>query len=679
MNLARLAIEKRYVTYFLGVLLIIAGVGAFLSLGQLEDPEFTVKTAVVATPYPGASPDEVELEVTDRIEKAIQELPELDTLYSLSRAGLSIIVVDIKQEYWSDRLPQVWDDMRKKIRDISTILPPGAGKPDVSDDFSFVYGFLLAVTGDGFSYAELEEQVDYLRKELSLVEGVARVELWGVQDKVIYLDVSETQLTELGITAETFVATLSNQNRVVDAGSLDIEDLRFRVAPSGEFATVDDIGNLYVRRSLLDTVINLGVELSPRESPPRRSSELIRVRDIGKVRRGYLEPPRTLMRYNGKEAIAISLANVAGGNIVDTGKAIDRRLEEILPNLPVGIEVNRISWQSDLVSAAVNGFLINLAEAVAIVLVVLALPMGWRMGVVIGTGLFLTILGTFVFMAIFGIDLQRMSLGALVIALGMMVDNSIVVADGIAVRIKKGMDRKEAAIESATKPAMPLLGSTLVAVMAFYPIFASPANAGEYCRTLFTVVGISLLLSWFVSQVFTPLQCVDFIPDPKPGEGEGEEYGGKFYGGFRKLLTTAIRRRFLTITVMVGLLVVSLIGFGNVKNLFFPASSKSQFMIDYWAPEGTRIQQLSEDLKAIEDRLVNDPRVSAVSTFMGQGPPRFYLPVDPEMPYQSYGQLIVNTPTYKDVLSIVPELEAWLNDTVPPGTHPGTEVRGGCL
>jgi multidrug efflux pump subunit AcrB len=659
MSLAQIAIEKKYVTYFVVGLLVFAGTGAFFTLGQLEDPEFTVKTAVVVTQYPGASPQEVELEVTDRIEKAIQEMPEVYNMYSISRAGLSIVKVDIKQEYWADRLPQVWDVMRSKIRDITPTLPPGAGKPDIGDDFSFVFGFVLAVTGDGFSYAELEDYTKFLRKELSLVEGVSRVELWGVQHKVIYLDVSERQIAQLGITKESMLMTLASQNMVVDAGAVEIQDKRFRVEPTGSFKSPEEIGDLSIRTSLLDTLLNLT------EGAPGKTSELIRVSDLAEVRRGYLEPPFSIMRFNGRPALAISLANVAGGNIVHTGRNIDKRLAELIPQLPVGIEVSRIAWQSDLVDESIKSFLINLLEAVAIVLIVLTVPMGWRMGVIIGFGLLLTILGTFICMSIFGIDLQRMSLGALVIALGMMVDNAIVVADGFVVRLQQGMDRKQAAIEAASQPSWPLLGATIVAVMAFYPIFASVADAGEYCRTLFTVVGISLLLSWLLAMTVTPLQCLALLPDPKPGEAEEEAYGGKLYDGFRKLLATAIRARVPTIGVMVGLLAASAFGFGHVEQMFFPDSSRKQFMLDYWAPEGTRIQQVSADLVVIEEKLLEDPRVESLSTFTGTGPPRFYLPVDPELPYQSYAQLIVNTHTLKGVRSLVAELEPWLKENAP--------------
>ncbi len=669
MNLAALAIEKRAISYFAIFLLVVAGIGAFFSLGQLEDPEFTVKEAVVITLYPGASPEEVELEVTDRIELAIQEMPQIDYLESFSRAGMSLISVLIKSEYWSDRLPQVWDELRRKIRNIEATLPPGAGRPEISDDFGDVFGFQLAVVGDGYSYADLEEYAKDIKKEISLVDGIARVDLWGVQNKVIYVNVSQSQISELGLTDATVQATLSQQNMVVDAGSVDLQHRRFRIAPTGEFTSPEDIANLHIRASLLDELSNLaGAANDP--AAPEGKTELIRIRDFATVQRGYLEPPTTLMRYNRQPAIGISITNVAGVNTVDVGRRVDQRIDEIIPLLPIGIEVHRVHWQSDIVAEAVSGFLINFAQAVGIVLLVLTLVMGWRMGVIIGSSLILTILGSFILMAIFGIDLQRMSLGALVIALGMMVDNSIVVADGIAVRLQNGMERKKAAIEAASQPSIPLLGATVVAVMAFYPIFASVEDAGEYCRTLFTVVAISLLTSWLISMTITPLQCIDMLPEPKKEKSDVDPFAGRFYRGFRRILTLAIRIRFLTMATMAALLVVALIGFGNVKQMFFPDSSMTKFMIDYWAPEGTRIQTVAADLKQAEKKLLSDKRVDSVATFIGSGPPRFYLPVDPESPYQSYAQFIVNVREFRDIDDLMTELHTWFQKNYPQALLP---------
>ena len=659
MSLTAIAVEKRVVTYFAAFLLVVGGIASFFTLGQLEDPAFTVKTAVIITPYPGGSPEEVELEVTDRIEIALQELSQLDYLYSFSRAGLSFIEVNIKTEFWSDRLPQIWDEMRRKIRDIEVKLPPGAGSPQIFDDYGDVFGFQLAITGDGYTYAELENFAKSLRKELNLVEGVARVDLWGTQQKVVYVDISEAQASQLGLSEESVASTLRAQNLVVDAGSLDLQDRRMRIAPSGQFQSISDIGDLAIRPTFQDT-IRAGNSVDGISA----ASELIRVRDIATVRLGYQEPPAQLMRFNGESAIGLSITNVAGANIVDVGRAIDQRIEEMIPLVPIGLDINKVHWQSDIVAEAVDGFLINFAQAVGIVLVVLTLFMGWRMSLIIGSALILTILGSFILMALFKIDLQRMSLGALVIALGMMVDNAIVVADGITTRMQRGMDRVEAAVEGATQPAWPLLGATIVAVMAFYPIFSSTENVGEYCRTLFTVVAISLLVSWVVSVTVTPLQCIDMLPMPKAGGGT-DPYGSRFYTAFRRVLGSAIRVRWLTAVTMVGVLAVSVFGFGQVRQLFFPDSSMPKFMVDYWAPEGTRIQSVARDLKLAEAHIESHELVKDVATYVGSGAPRFYLPVSPEKPNPSYAQLIVNLHDFRDVPTVAAELDDWFKEAMP--------------
>jgi len=658
-SIVSFALKNKALIYFAVFLMAMAGITSYFSLGQLEDPEFTVKVAVIATAYPGASPAEVELEVTDRIETALQDMKQLDYLKSFSRSGLSLIEVNIKQEFWADQLPQVWDEMRRKIRDIETTLPPGAGRPVISDDFGDVFGLLLAITGDGYSYAELEKYAKDLRTELSLVQGVARVQLWGVQDPVVYLNVSETQLANLGLSEQSIENTLQRQNVVVDAGKVDVQNKRLRIAPTGEFRSPADIADLVLRPSITDRL-----QANVTQTQSGDGDELIRIRDIGTVSRGYGDPPRTLMRFNGQRAIAIAVTNVSGANVVAVGRAVERRLAELVRNLPAGVEVHQVHWQSNYISEAVKDFFTKLYQAVLLVLVVVTVVLGWRIAVMIGSALVLTILGTFVVMAAWGIDLQRMSLGALIVVLGEIVDNSIVVAEGTAMRLKKGMERGQAVLEGAALSAWPLLGATVVAIMAFYPIFASTANAGEYCRTLFIVVAISLLLSWLLAMTLTPLQCADMLPAPKDGGAAGDLYAGGLYRYYRAFLELAVRYRWLTIASMVGLLVVAVFGFGKVERLFFPDSSMPKFMIDYWAPEGTRIQQVSADLKHLEQKLLSDKRVESVNTFIGAGPPRFYLPVSPELPNPSYAQIIVNMHSFRDVDGLIADLKPWINENM---------------
>jgi multidrug efflux pump subunit AcrB len=666
MSLAAFAVEKRAITYFATLIVVLGGFFSYFKLGQLEDPEFTVKTAAIITSYPGASAEQVELEVTDRIETKLQEMSELKNVYSSSRAGLSIIKVDIKNEYWSDRLPQVWDVMRKKLRDIEDTLPPGSGKPQVNDDFGYVFGFMMAVTGDGYSYAQLEAYVKNIRKELIIVPGVARIDFWGVQDKRVYINIAETQATQLGITLTDMQRTLSNQNKVVDAGNVDFQDQRLRVAPTGEFTSPEEIADLAITGSGLSAMRSALQQLSQQQQRPQSDDQIVRIRDFATVTEGYLDPPVNLMRYNGQPAIVLAMAPLPGVNAVAMGQAVDARIDELLETLPVGIEVNHISWQSAVVEESVNAFMINLAEAVIIVLVVLAATMGLRVGILIGVaGLVFPILGTFLVMAMTDVDLQRVSLGALIIAMGMMVDNAIVVVDGFVVRLQKGMDRTQAAIEAASVPAWPLLGATVVACMAFYPIFASTYDTGEYAGSLFTTVATALLFSWVLSVTVTPLLCMRFLPDPKQGAEGVDPYASPFYQRFRRLLNTAIRNRVLFLASLVVLLVVSLWGFRFVPQMYFPDSARLQFMVDYWLPQGVRIEETSVRMKLLEHELQQQEGVESVSTFIGQGPPRFYLPVDPEDSYSSYGQLIVNTDSLKSVDRVMAAIKPWAQANIP--------------
>ncbi len=450
----------------------------------------------------------------------------------------------------------------------------------------------------------------------------------------------------------------------MDSGNVDVQNKRLRIAPTGEFRSPQDIADLSIRANVIDRI-----QQASSAQSQGAGSELIRIKDIGTVIQGYIDPPSKIMRFNGEPAIAIAISNIPGTNVVTMGKNVAKRLDELIVDLPIGIEAQRVHWQADIVDESIQGFFINLAEAVIIVLVVLAVSMGLRMGFIIGTALVLTILGTFIFMSLFGIDLQRMSLGALVIALGMMVDNSIVVADGFVSRLQQGMDRTKAAIESAQLPSMPLLGATVVAVMAFYPIVASTENVGEYCGSLFSVVAISLLFSWVLSMTLTPLQCMDMLPDPKQDQENADPYNTKFYY-YRSFLDKAIKRRWFTIGIMVALLILSIMSFGSVKKLFFPDSAMTKFMVDYWTPEGTHIQDVSDKLKIIEKKLLNDKRINNVATFIGGGPPRFYLPVTPEDPNQSYGQLIVNVHNFHEIDKLIGDLTPWLEENFPDAQVP---------
>ena len=664
MKFVEFIVKRRAVVVFATLLLVVGGLWSYFRLGKLEDPEFAVKTAVIVTRYPGASPVEVEEQVTDVIEKAVQQLDALDVVHSLSRAGLSIVHADIKKSYREDRLPQVWDELRRKVNDAQSKLPPGAGPSQVRDDFGDVYGIVLALTGEGYSYADLKHYADILQRELLLVDDVSRVELWGEQREVVNVEISRSQLAELKVHPQMVLETLQKHNTVVDAGALDVGEERIRVAPSGEFATVDEIGDLVVRGAPADPM-TLGTP----------STDMVMLRDVATIRRGYLDPPLTMMRFNGKPAIGLAISTVSGGNVVELGQAVHQRLDQLLADFPIGLEVGTVAFQADNVQLSINGFVLNLIESLVIVIGVLLLTMGMRSGLLIGSGLVLTILGTLIALLLIGVDLQRTSLGAFIIAMGMLVDNAIVVVEGILVRLQKNEPRMQALTRPVADTAWPLLGATLVAVLAFLPVYLSQDNTGEYCESLFLVVGIALVISWLLAMTQTPVFC-DMFLKIKPGKEGTDPYAGRPYRIYANLLKTALRHRVASMVTMVVLLIAALAGFGLVDQIFFPDATRPQFMVDYWLPEGSRIQKVAEDLETVEKHLLEQPGVVSVATFLGSGPPRFYLPYEPELPNQSYGHLVINVKTPTDIDRLFAATETYLKENFPQAEP---RVRRYCL
>ncbi len=648
MNIGESSIRKKTITLVLTALLVVGGIQAFFGLGRLEDPEFTIKDALVVTPYGGATPMEVTEEVTEPLETAIQSLPQLDEVTSLSRAGLSVITVTIKNNYDKSSLPQVWDELRRKVNDTAPSLPDGC-IPTVVDDFGDVYGILLSVTGDGYSYKDLEDFADFMRKELLLVDNVAKVVIWGVQQQVVHVEISRAQMARLGIGLDTIYSALKNQNMVVPAGSVKVGPEYIRIDPTGAYTSVEDIKSLQIH--------------------DQTSGNLITLSDIAEVKRGYETPPQSLMRHNGEKAVAIGISIVSGGNVVNLGRAVKAKLDELAPQIPVGIEMEAVNFQSDDVSAAVNGFVISFIEAIAIVIVVLLIFMGVRSGLLIGAVLTITVLGTFLFMKMYAIDLQRISLGALIIALGMLVDNAIVVTEGMLIRIRAGKDGVQAAKEVVSQNMMPLFGATVIAVLAFAGIGLSDDSTGEYCGSLFSVMLISLMLSWVIAITVTPLFCHMFF---KPGEKqnvEGEEqdpYRGALFVAYKTFLKLCINYRYATVVVMLGLLALSIYGFTLIKGSFFPDSTKAQFYIHYWLPEGTDIRKTSEDIEVIEKHLLADERVDFVSTFIGDAAPRYMLTFSPDTSgSKSYGLLIVNMKDFKYIDPYIAETQKYLAANFP--------------
>jgi multidrug efflux pump subunit AcrB len=641
MNIAEYSIQKRYVTWFFTVFLIIGGVFAYKGLGKLEDPAFTIKTAVVTTAYPGATPKEVEEEVTEVIERAAQQMGQVDKVRSLSQEGVSLVYVDIKDTYTAKDLPQIWDELRRKINDVQEHLPPGTSRSLVNDDYGDVYGVYFALTGEGYSYRELEDFADYLRRELLLVPGVASVEVTGIQKEAIYVEISRTKLSQLGISMGELFQVLKAQNFVVPSGKVRAGAEYIRITPTGEFSSVEQVGALLLASS---------------------SRVLIRLDDIATVTRNYIEPTRAIMRYNGSPAVGIGISNVEGGNVIAMGEAIKKRLKELEPQTPIGMNLGLIYYQSDTVQKAINNFLLNLLEALSIVIAILLIFMGFRSGMLIGGVLLLTIFATFIAMKLVRIDLHSISLGALIVALGMLVDNAIVVADGLLERIQSGEDRISSAVGVVTQTQWPLLGATFIAVIAFAPIGLSPDSTGEFCQSLFQVVGISLIISWVLAVTVTPVAGVRFLKTSAKAE---IPYDTKLYRVYRRFLKACIRKRKVTILVMVCLLGSALIGFTFVDQSFFPSSSSPLFTVEFWRPRGAYIEETQREVEKVEAFILKQPETVSVASYVGQGALRFILTYTPSDSSDSYGHLIVEAKDLKSAESLRRKLGNFMNIEMP--------------
>lgn len=648
MNPAEASIRYRTITLVLTVLMVVLGVRAYFDLPRLEDPEFTIKDALIITPYPGATAQEVSDEVTDLIERAAQQLGPVDRVVSRSERGRSTVTVTIKDQFGAKELPQVWDELRRRVGDVQRRLPPGAGPSLVLDDFGDVFGVFYAITGEDYSHAQLYEVAKMLRRELLLARDVEKVELYGVQPEVIYVEVSRDRSARLGISPEEIHAALREQNLVVPSGEIDAGPSRFALSPSGEFRSVEDFENLIIRRG-------------------DGAGTLVHLRDIATVRRGYAEPPETILRYDGQPAIGLGISTVSGGNVVSMGNSVKARLEQLGSEIPLGVQLHAISFQGDTVTESINAFVTNLGQSILIVIVVLLLAMGLRSGLIIGAILLITICGTFLVMHTQGLILERISLGALIIALVMLVDNAIVITEGMLIAIQKGTDRLKAAKDIVAQTAVPLLGSTAIAVLAFGAIGLSDDKTGEYCRSLFDVLLISLLLSWVTAVTITPLFCFLFLkPGKTPGGAAAKDpYAGPVYQAYRRVLLFCLRFRWGTVAAMVALLALAIWGFGFIENSFFPNSTRAQFMIDAWSPAGTRLDTTEKTAGEIEKILLATPGVTNVTTCVGQGALRFLLTYAPERFDAAYAQFIVDVDDHRTIDRVMPEMQRVLTEQFP--------------
>ena len=650
MNLAELAIRNRLIGTIVIIGVLVGGWHAYRNMARFEDPEFTIRTAVVVTPYPGATAEEVADEVTEALETAIQELQEVEEITSTSAIGLSTINVDVKYAFSRSRgdLQVVWGKLRNRVRDARSTLPPGALEPIVNDSFGDVYGLYYLITGAGFTPRELHDYAKSLRTDLLSVEDVGKVALLGQQSEAIYVEIARARAAALGVSLERVYADLAQQNSVVPAGDVRAGDRRLAILPSGAIDSVS---------ALEDIIVS-----------PVSATALVRLGDIATVRRGYVEPPRQLVRYNGQPAIALGVANVTGANVARMGAAIDRKLAETQGQRPLGIEVNEFYHQGKVVTEAVQNFIFNVAAALAIVLLTLLLFMGLRSATIIGAVLLVTIAATLTTMYVAAIPMHRISLGALIIALGMLVDNAIVVTEGILVGVQQGRRKLDVAVEIVGRTKWPLLGGTVVGILAFAPIGFAPGSAAEYTGHLFWVVLISLLFSWVFALTAVPLLSDLLFPE---GNASGATRGeGAFQCAYKAFMAVVLPLRWLVITAAVGLFAASVFGFAQVKTGFFPASTTPQVVVDYWLPEGTDIVRTRSDLISLERRVAALEGIDAVQTLIGAGGLRYMLVYGPEPGNSSYGQLLLKVDDHARIGDLVPRIQA-----IAEAGYPDAQVK----
>jgi multidrug efflux pump subunit AcrB len=646
MNIGEYSVNNRVISWLLVVIMVGGGLIAFDRMGKLEDPAFTIKSAKILTQYPGATAREVQEELTYHLEDAIQKMPQVKRIkMSVSRPGLSDILIDFKDEYKSADLPDIFDELRRKIADVKPLLPPGAMAPVVLDDFGDVYGIYVMLTGAGYSWRDLYDTADAAKKELVLVNGVRKVVIDGEQREVVYLDISRSKIAEMGLDLGQIASVLGSQNVVVDAGNVEVGDDYVRFSPTGDFQSVQEIGDVLMSST---------------------DRKLIRLNDFATITRAYEEVPAKMYYVNGEPGLSLGISMAAGQNVVEVGRAVSQKLKSLLPVVPIGMQLEPVYNQPLEVQNSVGGFIVSVGQAVAIVLVVLLAFMGLRTGIVIGAVLLITVAGTLFLMNVFGIELQRISLGALVIALGMLVDNAIVVAEGMQVRMESGMKAVQAAGEAVGKTIWALLGGTVIGILAFSAIGLSPDNTGEFASSLFYVILISLSLSWLTAISTTPLLCALLL---KPGEGDGAQdrdpYAGKLFHWYRGVVATAINHRWITLAAVVGLFVLAVIGFGSVKSGFFPDSSTPIFFVDVWEPEGTDLRTTRNDTLRVSEYIRAQEGVEQTTSVIGGPHQRFTLVYDAKEPTRAYAQIIVRTQTLAQIPAVAAAAREFMQQEMP--------------
>ncbi|OFC70833.1 efflux RND transporter permease subunit [Alteromonas confluentis] len=648
MRIATYSINNPVTVWLLMVICLVGGVLGVINIGKLEDPAFAVKTAIVTTNYPGATAEEVEQEVTEPLESTIQQLATLGDITSRSLPGQSQITVEIRDDFNSDNLPQAWDELRRKVSAAAMRLPSGANSPVVNDDFGDVYGMFYAVVAEGYSNREKQQLATRLRREILTVPGVTQAQLAGVPEETIYVEVSQEKLASLGISMSSIAQVFQTESAIANAGSMRLGERRVRlVIPAG------DDSEETIRK------LKFGVP---------GTTEQLHVGDIARVYRVESERPSQVVRHNGQEAFTLAIAGRSDQNIVDIGHEVEEHLNELRETLPLGVDILPIYEQHIVVDTAISDFLVNLAASVAIVVAVLLLVMGWRVGVVVGSTLLLTVLGTVLLMWIFEIQMERISLGALIIAMGMLVDNAIVIAESMLLNMQKGQASTEAAEDAAQQTQYPLLAATVIGILAFAGIGLSQDTTGDFMFSLFAVICISLLLSWILAVTVTPLLGHYFFKQTTNGDN-GELYNSTGYRFYRGLLGSALRFPKFTVLLLVMLTGLSVVGFGLVKQSFFPPSNTPIFYINYTLPQGSDIRATEADIAAIEKQVLAQDEVVNVSSFIGMGASRFMLTYSPELPNPAFGQLIVRTHNRDEIPAVMQRLNEDIRKQ-----HPQAEV-----
>jgi len=653
MDLTRLAIEKNRITAAALAVVVAGGVSAWTSMSRAEDPGFVIRAAQVVTIFPGASPERVENLVTDTLEEAIQEIPELDFVSSVSKTGLSIVMVNVQKEF-TDMRP-IWDDLRRKVDRARDELPDGVIGPTVNDDFGDVFGIVVALTGDGYSYAELKAVADEVRDELLRIGDVARIDIYGAQDERVFVDYDNARLAEIGLSPLQLRQILESANIVIPGGNVSTGVERIVLEPTGNFESIDDL-----RR----TVVTL---------PGRQ--EVAYLEDLATIERGYVDPPSTRMRASGVPALGLAISMRDGGNVITLGEDVAREIERLQAAYPLGIDFDLVAFQPELVDRKVDEFAVNLLQAVVIVLVVLLLFLGLRSGLVVSALVPMAMIMALLVMSVLGIGIDQMSLASLIIALGMLVDNAIVMVESITVQMEAGKSPVDAAVDSAKELRAPLLISSLTTAAAFLPIFLAESETGEYTAPLFKVVTITLLSSWILALTMTPLLAV-LVLRVKAKVAE-EQYDSMAYRTYRGVLLTALRHKWLTLGATAGIFLLSLQGFALIPNIFFPPSDKAIFTADFQMPAGTSIERTETVVAEMEDFVTRDLRVSDAdggrsdgvtswATFVGRGGPRFYLSYNPEPNSPDYAFAMVNA-TSREVITdeIIPRMEAYAVERFP--------------